>query len=330
MALTFSGPEPGRWIAEALTAQRQAGLAEGAVAEQVPAGYPAYARVFHPATDEDGNPVRWADVARACGTVFHVEAQFAAVSGIGEGGLPWREDAWPGEAPNGEGLPARDLAAVAAAIAAQGTTAGAASRNAAVTAAHGTTAGADGDGAHPDAAHGGAEPHGDAAHAGAPVYLALWDGYAFIRGGDAMEVLMSGDEADPDPALAARERELRAELKRPAFAPEVLEGAKLQIGPSGYRSYYVFAGTLEDLAHPLWKSGTSFSERQAPNLAWAGDHSWVMSTELYEDSTIIAGSAELVRALAEDPRLEVRVVDLAANLGVHGDRINPAPELPGY
>lgn len=284
MAMTFAGAEPGQWIADALADILSRRPPVSTVAAQIPAGFPAYARIFHPAADEDGHPVRWADIAAARGTTFHAEAQFAAVSGLEESGMPWTEDAWAGEPPAGDGLAPADLAAVVEAI-----------------------------------SH----------HAGPGAYLALWDGYAFIRGGDAVEVL-TAEEAGTDPEAADREAALREQLKRPAFTAEVLEGPKLELGPLGYRAYHVFSGTLEDLAAPLWKSGDGFAERQAPNLAWGADRSWMFSTELYEDSTVIGGTSALVRELAEDPRLEVLAITLEADLGINGDRINPAPELDGY
>lgn len=284
MAMTFAGAEPGQWIADALAGILSQRPPVSTVAAQIPAGFPAYARIFHPAADEDGQPIRWSDIAATRGTVLHAGAQFAAVSGIDDMGMPWAEDAWDGEPPSGDGLPGADLAAVADII-----------------------------------SH----------HANPEAFLALWDGYAFIRGGDAVEVLTAAEPND-DPEAAERERLLREQLKRPAFTDAVLAGERLALGPDVYRAYYVFSGTLEDVASPLWKSGDGFAERQAPNLAWGADRSWMFSTELYEDSTIVGGSVELVRELARDPRIEVRAVELTTDLGVEGDRINPAPELPGY
>ncbi|MGP9661289.1 hypothetical protein [Arthrobacter sp. AOP36-C1-22] len=284
MAMTFAGAGPGQWIAQTLERVLETRPPATTAAAQIPAGFDAYARIFHPASDEDGNPVRWADIALERGTVLHAGAQFSAVSGIDDTGMAWTEDAWDGEAPAGDGLPATDLAAVAEII---------------------------------------------SRHAGPEVYLGLWDGYAFIRGGDAVEVL-AADEAAADPATAQREALLREELKRPAFSARVLEGPKLEIGPEGYRSYYLFSGSLEDLASPLWKEGTGFSERQAPDLAWGADRSWMFSTELFEDSTIIGGGAELIDELCRDRRFEARAITLDTDLGADGDRINPVPELDGY
>ena len=68
----------------------------GRVDQVVPRGYPAYARILHPAGDESGNAVRWSDVAAWSGRVLHPLAQFHA--------LAWRRDddgrtpvGWPGE-----------------------------------------------------------------------------------------------------------------------------------------------------------------------------------------------------------------------------------------
>ncbi|WP_417233526.1 hypothetical protein [Arthrobacter sp.] len=284
MAMTFAGAAPGQWIADALAGILSQRPPVSTVAAQIPAGFPAYARIFHPAADEDGHPIRWSDIAAARGTVLHAGAQFAAVSGIDDTGMPWAEDAWDGEPPRGEGLPAADLAAVADII-----------------------------------SH----------HATGAAYLALWDGYAFIRGGEAVEVLTTA-EPTGDPEAAERERLLREQLKRPAFSDAVLDGERLALGPEGYRGYHVFSGSLQDVASPVWKSGDGFAERQAPNLAWGADRSWMFSTELYEDSTIIGGPAELIREVVQDPRIEALAVDLATDLGVNGDRINPAPEIDGY
>lgn len=76
------GAAAGAWIRPRL------GGDFGAVALQVPRGFEAYARIFHPATDSDWNPVRWADVAAVMGTTAHREMQWHAILGLaGPGGL---------------------------------------------------------------------------------------------------------------------------------------------------------------------------------------------------------------------------------------------------
>ncbi|MGG5752460.1 hypothetical protein ACQ3I4_07510 [Zafaria sp. Z1313] len=299
MSLTFAGPAPGRWLADALAPAFAVPGGAETVAGQVPRGYEAYARVFHPARDDDGAPVRWADIAALRGTVLHGGAQFAALAGLDEYGYALVEDAWDGDAPEQYGLPQPDLGHLAA-----------------VLAAHTTTPGA--------------------------LYLGLWPGYGWVRGGDAVSLLGTGPSQDDAGAPAGapaggaaaadglQERlAMEAEAKRPAFGPEVLDGPQLSIGPEGYRSYLVFEGTSGDLAAPLWKDGRWSRERQAPNLAWPRDRAWVLSTELYEDSTIIAGSAALVRELSAHAGLEVCAVDADTGLGADADRVNAAPDPGG-
>jgi hypothetical protein len=48
----------------------------GRVDQVIPRGYPAYARILHPARTESGDEVRWSDVATWSGTVLHPLAQF--------------------------------------------------------------------------------------------------------------------------------------------------------------------------------------------------------------------------------------------------------------
>jgi hypothetical protein len=56
----------------------------GAVTQQVPRLFEAYARVFHPARDEDGNEVTWAEVARRLGRTAHPEMQWHQIVGTAD------------------------------------------------------------------------------------------------------------------------------------------------------------------------------------------------------------------------------------------------------
>jgi hypothetical protein len=69
------GAAAGAWIEPRLEGEI------GMVVEQVPKGYDAYARIFHPAMDSKGNPARWAEVAAACGATVHPEMQWNAITG---------------------------------------------------------------------------------------------------------------------------------------------------------------------------------------------------------------------------------------------------------
>ncbi|WP_344880017.1 hypothetical protein [Zhihengliuella alba] len=257
MPITFAGSAAGRWVAEARAAHRSA---IPTVATQVPSGYPAVARIFHPARDFDGRPVRWAAVAAARGTVFHAGAQFAALAGIDEAGYALCEDAWEGDAPIAHGLPQPDLAQLAGLLAAHTAT--------------------------PD-----------------QICLGLWNGYAFAAG-------VTAEDGARIELTAAQQADV------------------LELDPSGYQTYWVFRGGAADLADPLWAGNDVVAERQAPDLAWPADRAWFLSTELYEDSTLLAGPAELIRAVVEHPGLEALPVGRDVRLDAEGDEINPLPAEP--
>ena len=71
----------------------------GTVASQVPKDFDAYARIFHRAEDPEGNPVRWAEVAAASGTIPHKEMQWHAI--VGQPSYrPNGESKWPGQVPS--------------------------------------------------------------------------------------------------------------------------------------------------------------------------------------------------------------------------------------
>lgn len=74
----IDGASAGAWIEPRLAGE------VGAVTLQVPKGFEAYARIFHPASDPEGGPVRWAEVAKACGTVPHREMQWHAILGLAD------------------------------------------------------------------------------------------------------------------------------------------------------------------------------------------------------------------------------------------------------
>jgi hypothetical protein len=70
------GALAGAWIKPALESDWG-----GRVKNLVPQIYEAYARIFHPAHDEEGNEVTWEEVTRRLGTVAHREMQWHAIVG---------------------------------------------------------------------------------------------------------------------------------------------------------------------------------------------------------------------------------------------------------
>jgi hypothetical protein len=72
------GAEVGAWIEPAL------GGDWGAVTNQVPKLFEAYARIFHPASDDKGHDVTWAEVARRLDRVAHPEMQWHQIVGTSD------------------------------------------------------------------------------------------------------------------------------------------------------------------------------------------------------------------------------------------------------
>ncbi|MGY1744421.1 hypothetical protein [Blastococcus sp. SYSU D00695] len=91
---------PAAWLVDALCEARR-----GTVAALVPAGFPAHARVLHPAVRYDGDTdvdVRWDEVAAYNGTTAHRLMQWPGVTGswdyVGEEDQPdvWNDTPAPG------------------------------------------------------------------------------------------------------------------------------------------------------------------------------------------------------------------------------------------
>ena len=90
----------------------------------------------------------------------------------------------------------------------------------------------------------------------------------------------------------------------------------------GLRKYWVFRGTMAELAHPPWFEDEPGMISQTPNLAWPADRRWCLATEIDFDSTVVGGSAELIAAVVHSPVLEAVEVTPATDLSSEGDVIN--------
>jgi hypothetical protein len=73
-----------------------------------------------------------------------------------------------------------------------------------------------------------------------------------------------------------------------------------------------------DPTDPFW--------RNAPNLIWPSDRSWLVVSEVDFDSTVVGGNRELVEALIAYPELEVYEVEPDTSLAAFSDKINWVPE----
>ena len=87
------GASAGAWIRPRL------GGEFGAITLQVPKGYEAYARVFHPARDAERCTARWAEVADALGRTAHREMQWHALVGSSDS-FNFTDSKWAGGDPS--------------------------------------------------------------------------------------------------------------------------------------------------------------------------------------------------------------------------------------
>jgi hypothetical protein len=64
---------------------------------------------------------------------------------------------------------------------------------------------------------------------------------------------------------------------------------------------------------------------RSPNQWWPQDRAWCVASEIDFDSTLVAGSQDLVSDLVAHPGIEAFQVAPGDDLSMNGDRINPLP-----
>jgi hypothetical protein len=113
----------------------------------------------------------------------------------------------------------------------------------------------------------------------------LWEGYGWLDGGPA-----------------------------PAFTAEELSRPRLELP---HRSYLLLTGALAAASQTIWPP-----LRQSPNLFWPVDRTWCAATELDFDSTLVAGTAELIDAILKSPSFDAWRVQPDDSLAADADTIN--------
>ena len=88
----------------------------------------------------------------------------------------------------------------------------------------------------------------------------------------------------------------------------------------------LFEAGSNDFADVTWPDHAPWVDdsrcAHSPSILWPEDHAWVLATEIDFDSTLIAGSAALIRELMQTPGLEVRPIRTDADLTWDGDDLN--------
>ncbi len=321
----------GQWLRDRLDTPWR-----GTIHDAVPRGYPAYARIFHPATRDrpigrpwpplpygahrrewdafqhadveiDVERVGWARTAAAIGTAFHPLAQWQALVApalvVEHEDGPRDGDGWRyGEPVQGE-LDADLLARVSGLL---------------------------------------------VAHTGTPDRgaVALWEGWGDLVGHLGvtpsrafLQMASDGDSARDDAHEALLARSIRDPLndafRKPTWQPGILSddisrGPRLSLPE---RDYVLFHGDLAEFTAPEWPLHVPWRDRAAeehgfppsahsPSLIWPADRAWVLVSEVDWDSTIVAGSADLVDALCATDGIEALPVPADASLLWDADAVN--------
>lgn len=112
-------------------------------------------------------------------------------------------------------------------------------------------------------------------------WMCLWEGYGWVSG-------MSSARFDPDPPL-------------PTWPAEARTAARVLLN----REYLLLHGTLASALALEGEDDPNWQLAQSPNLFWPDDRAWVVSTEIDDLSSLVAGGAQLVADLLANDDLEV-------------------------
>lgn len=300
----------------------------------VPHGFPAYARVFHPAivrslpdrpvpstVEWEGlpdaerqrlverfvdAPATWAETAAAFGTTMHPFAQWRRIVRTPDG-EDWRARISPDgrefSAPIEGGLGAEMLAAIAGHLVARTST--------------------------PDAG-----------------FAALWEGYGGLLGffGEtpSQTFLPFTDDPNHQAMLNRSTRDpFNNVFRKPTWqdgilSREVSEGPRLSLPD---RDHVLFSAPPRLFADSGWVrevpwrdpstgpgtagEGDGFPPSAlSPSILWPEDRAWVMVSEIDFDSTIVAGPDALIREICADDRLEAAQIPEGTDLTWDADRVN--------
>ncbi len=318
----MSDPSAGAWLRERLDADYET------MHGVVPRGFPAYARIFHPAIARSlpggtiptadelvrmpepeqralmaefvDEPVSWAQTAAAFGTVLHPLAQWQRIVRTPPDG-DWRTRIAPDgrefTAPMEGELDPTLLAAIAAHLVDHTQT--------------------------PDAG-----------------FAALWEGRGGLLGFFGVTPSRSFLTFTDDPnhqAMLERSAHdpFNNVFRRPTWqegilSREISEGPRLDL-PG--RDQVLFSAPPRAFADPEWVLHVPWRDlpaeehgfppsAQSPSILWPEDRAWVMVSEVDYDSTIVAGSSALIEALCADEQLEALPLPEGAALTWDADAVN--------
>lgn len=315
-------PSAGAWLRERLDADVDT------MHVVVPRGFPAYARIFHPAivrslpgravptADESARMpeseqqalidqfvderATWAQTAAAFGTVRHPLAQWQRIVRTPVDG-DWRTRIAPDGREFSAPLEGELEPDVVALIAAH-------------LVAHTQT---------PDAG-----------------FAALWEGRGGLLGffgiTPSRAFLTFSDDPNHQAMLDRSARDpFNNVFRRPTWqegilSREISEGPRFELP---LRHHVLFSASPRAFADPDWVLRAPWRDRpaeehgfppaaQSPSILWPQDRAWVMVTEVDFDSTIVAGSPAVIAAICADERLEALPLPAGADLTSDADVVN--------
>jgi len=143
-----------------------------------------------------------------------------------------------------------------------------------------------------------------------PCHHALWEGWGWLTGSSVF--LTSSPAGGPEPPVPSR-----------AATPDVLEQAldASRLSLPG-REYLLFTGPLHAALGIGAQVTDEWFDPQSPNLLWPADRSWCLATEIDFDSTLVAGSVDLIDAVLAAPALEAWPVHEDDDLSAFADHLN--------
>lgn len=264
----IDGAKAGAWIRPRL------GGTFGAVTLQVPKGFEAYARVFHPAFDRRRDPVTWAEVAKACGTTPHREMQWHAILGLHDvdelrgsyGANDGSGAKWLGSDPPTGAMDIETLDALCEILASPA----------------------------------------DSTH--------CFFGLCTINS------WLESFSAERLPPLL----ELLYDRNYIVLAGAISAVKQIVYDWTGSTSIEMTSDARQGNQLRPTPESSECLRRAAPNLIWPANKSWFVASEVDFDSTLVGGSAMLIRAIVGSSKLEAWQVDPADSLADDADEVNRA------
>lgn len=304
----------------------------GSMHSVVPRGFPAYARIFHPASvtwipegvvprpDQlrelpwqelerlssqfQHAPVTWQETAAAFDTQFHELAQWNAIVRVGENDPNGWQQTVATDGRQYDAPPEGELPTALVPILSHLLTEKTASPN--------------------------------------DLFIAVWEGWGGLLGHlgeNPSRAFLGWQDGAPlghnDMLAHSRSDPFNNPYKKPTWQQgilprEISDGPRLELPGRGH---VLFRGHGAEFADAEWVLTVPWRDREAeshgfppsahsPSLVWPADRTWIWVSEVDYDSTIVGGSRELIDAILASPALESREIPADADLTWTGDKVN--------